>query len=268
MPARAVTLVALFLHSFLDARWAVDADEYSDTLVIGRKDLYRCFAQHWPSGRDDMAVWSYYHYKVGQFACSDGDRTIPVGMEKQPHRDFNSVAKTSSTNDLPHGFKDFFQEECNRSGPIGIPPRVPDPGTAEHRQHVVAGEGAAISGARLAYWSSSDEQQTERSGSAVMSPELREAHEATEASFMELEKALHLKLDRMETTVDALTTKLSDAQRCVKSVLDHFSVEPADRSGMKATERERNDTIAALKRELRTKSKRITELEEQVATLR
>ena len=236
-------------------------------LVMDRKDLYRCFAEHWPSGRDDMAVWCYYHYKIGQLACSDGDTTIPAATEKMPHRDFNSVAKTSSTNDLPHGFKDFFQEECNRSGPIGIPPRVPDVGTTEHRQRLLAGERVVIAGARQGYWSSSDEQQTDRSGSVAMSPELREAHEATESSFMLLEKALDLKLHRMETTVDTLTAQLSDAQRCVKSVLDHFSVEPVDRSGMKAMDREKDNTIAALKRELTEKSNRIIVLEEQVAAL-
>ena len=43
----------------------MDAPEYSDTLVVSRKDFYRCFAEHWPSGRDDMVVWSYYHYEIG-----------------------------------------------------------------------------------------------------------------------------------------------------------------------------------------------------------
>ncbi len=43
----------------------MDAEQYSDTLVVSRKDFYRCFAEHWPSGRDDMVVWSYYHYEIG-----------------------------------------------------------------------------------------------------------------------------------------------------------------------------------------------------------
>ena len=43
----------------------MDAQEYSDTLVVSRKDLYRCFTEHWPSGRDDMVVYCYYHYEIG-----------------------------------------------------------------------------------------------------------------------------------------------------------------------------------------------------------
>jgi hypothetical protein len=70
--------------------WAVDAEEYSDTLVrlctqvlsfecvclfqvlclgrlqwIARKDFYRCFSDFWDAGRPDMVELAYYHYQVG-----------------------------------------------------------------------------------------------------------------------------------------------------------------------------------------------------------
>ena len=32
---------------------------------VSRKNFYRTFTEHWPSGRGDMVVWSYYHYEIG-----------------------------------------------------------------------------------------------------------------------------------------------------------------------------------------------------------
>ena len=45
--------------------WAVDAEEYSDTLWITRDEFYKTFSDHWPTGRPDMVELAYYHYQVG-----------------------------------------------------------------------------------------------------------------------------------------------------------------------------------------------------------
>ena len=50
----------------MKCRWGVDAEEYSDTLWVSRRDFYRCFTENWPLGRQDMVVWSYYHYEIGK----------------------------------------------------------------------------------------------------------------------------------------------------------------------------------------------------------
>ena len=44
--------------------WAVDAEEYTDTLWVSRKNILQCFRDSWPKGQTDMVEVAYYHYEV------------------------------------------------------------------------------------------------------------------------------------------------------------------------------------------------------------
>ena len=62
--------------------WAVDAEQYSDSLWCSRRDFYMCFRNHWLKGRADMVEMAYYHYEVGNIVTplaaldKDGDSSV------------------------------------------------------------------------------------------------------------------------------------------------------------------------------------------------
>ena len=82
--------------------WAVDAEEYSDTLWITRDEFYKTFSDHWPTGRPDMVELAYYHYQVGLILNGktemDGDHDGVVTVD-----DFLAASAR-----LPHGFANHY----------------------------------------------------------------------------------------------------------------------------------------------------------------
>ncbi len=56
-------------HDYVKYRtdsWTVEADEYTDTLWVSRKDFFGLTIDHWMEGRADIVELCYYHYQVGQ----------------------------------------------------------------------------------------------------------------------------------------------------------------------------------------------------------
>ena len=85
--------------------WAVDAEEYTDTLWCTRKDFYRCFQENWLKGRTDMVEMAYYHYEVGNIVKAasalntDGDDIVS-------HNEF-----LEGSSKIPHGFATHHQKD-------------------------------------------------------------------------------------------------------------------------------------------------------------
>ena len=90
--------------------WAVDADQYSDTLWCSRKDFYMCFQEHWLKGRTDMVEMAYYHYEVANIVSAVTARELDRdGSSVVSHNEFlQSSAK------IPHGFAHHHAAEQNK----------------------------------------------------------------------------------------------------------------------------------------------------------
>jgi len=85
--------------------WAVDAEEYTDTLWINRKNILRCFKDSWAKGQADMVEVAYYHYEVeliqnGKTEMDDDASGIV------DHDEF-----LRATPKLPAGFKQYKEEK-------------------------------------------------------------------------------------------------------------------------------------------------------------
>lgn len=81
--------------------WAVDAEEYTDTLWISRKNILRSFKDSWPKGQADMVEVAYYHYEVELIQNSKTELDTD-GSGVVDHDEF-----VIATPKLPPGFHEY-----------------------------------------------------------------------------------------------------------------------------------------------------------------
>lgn len=93
--------------------WAVDAEEYTDTLWINRRNILRCFKDSWPKGQADMVEVAYYHYEVELIQNSKTDMDVD-GSGVVDHEEF-----ALATPKLPPGFKQYKEGKDRKAS--GVP---------------------------------------------------------------------------------------------------------------------------------------------------
>ena len=194
-----------------------------------------------------MATYNVLHAKAARHGAS----LLHLGRDNDGlvSRDEFTEAKTP-----PYGFRDFHAEESAASGPIANP--------------YVGAAGAQKPQPRLAFWDETGGEQSPQAAQALTQYE--EAHELTEAEFLEEEREISHKVEELATTVDNLAEELHRTQGYVKRVLAHFSVEhegPPEKSTRKQRKmRKMSETIADLKRQLKKKDETIRALEARLAS--
>ncbi len=90
--------------------WAVDAEEYTDTLWISRKNLLRSFKDSWTKGQADMVEVAYYHYEVELIQNSKTDLDAD-GSGVVDHDEF-----VVATPKLPPGFHEYKEQKDKKTG--------------------------------------------------------------------------------------------------------------------------------------------------------
>ena len=224
--------------------WVIEADEYSDTLWISRKEFYRCFSDYWPGGRPDMVELAYFHYQIGLIfngkteldaqhhespsarpgIAGDGISgskstrgLVPTTVEEalanrgerkkmQKHESAWSMDKDKSG----HVSKEEF-EAASAAVPYGFQQHFKDDPNAVGRPQMALWDQV---------WEKDEADHRNTSNQHIE----KTHHEATEEDFLAKQEVTFAKVTEMERQFEFLNADLEAVQRSVDAILKHHRV--------------------------------------------